>query len=92
VISYEYKTHPPAHVAGWRGTVPDPKNEGVWFYIDFHDPRSNSQIHTQPFMEYTMFYHNKKVMFLVLEGNKTKKITDTLWNILIDKGVRVVEP
>ena len=37
-ISYEYHTHPAQHRGGWTSGVPNPDDDGIWFYIDFHDP------------------------------------------------------
>ena len=47
-ISYGYRTHDPEHRGGWTAAVPNPDPDGIWFYIDFHDPKSMRQIHTQP--------------------------------------------
>src|SRR3989344_3221744 len=47
-ICYDYKTHKATHAGGWTAGVPNPDDDGIWFYIDFHDPQSTAQIHTQP--------------------------------------------
>src|SRR5689334_21912428 len=47
-ISYGYHTHKPTGRGGWTSSVPNPDEDGIWFYIDFHDPASTLQIHTQP--------------------------------------------
>ena len=47
-IWYSYHTHKPVGRGGWTSGVPNPDEDGIWFYIDFHDPRSAAHIHTQP--------------------------------------------
>ena len=75
-IRYGYKTHRARHRGGWSSGVPNPDRDGVWFYIDFHDPDSMAQIHTQPVVE-PLYYGDKKVMFLILEGKDTEKVAAT---------------
>src|SRR4051812_4843641 len=48
VINYAYRTHKALFSGGWTSAVPNPNEDGVWFYVDFHDPNSRQQIHTQP--------------------------------------------
>ena len=87
VIGYAYKTHRPQGRAGWAGAVPNPDDDGVWFHIDFHDPDSGRQIHTQPDVP-VMFYRDKKVMFLMLEGAQTQSLSGPINGILQKRGVR----
>jgi hypothetical protein len=47
-INYAYHTHKAKHRGGWTAGVPNPNDDGVWFYINFHDPHSIAQIDTQP--------------------------------------------
>jgi hypothetical protein len=47
-MSYGYRTHGAERGGGWSGAVPNPNPDGIWFYIDLHDPDSKAQIHTQP--------------------------------------------
>jgi len=86
-ISYGYHTHRARHVGGWTSGVPNPDDDGVWFYIDFHDPKSTAQIHTQP--EYPdNCFEDKKVSFLILEGKDTKPVSGAIWAILRRHGVK----
>ncbi len=85
-IDYGYRTHVPTHSGGWTAGVPNPDDDGVWFYIDFHDPASQRQIHTQPVVP-RYRYRDKRVMFLILEGPRTDGISGALVQILRDNGV-----
>ena len=87
VISYGYKTHRSKRRGGWASGVPNPDPDGVWFYVDFHDPDSQAQIHTQPWVE-DLRYRDKKVMVLILEGSRTKSFALKLHQILLQHGVR----
>ena len=58
----------------------------MWFYIDFHEPNSTAQIHTQPVVP-PLFFWDKKVMFLILEGKRTKELAGVLREILLRHGV-----
>ena len=86
VIQYGFHTHRARGRGGWTSGVPNPDDDGVWFWIDFHDPSSSAQIHTQPVVAPLWFRH-KKVMLLMLEGKKTKKLGATLQRILEENGV-----
>ncbi len=85
-ISYGYKTHRSQRAGGWAAIVPNPDEDGVWFYIDFHEPNSTAQIHTQPVVP-PLFFWDKKVMFLILEGKRTKELAGVLREILLRHGV-----
>lgn len=88
IISYEYRTAWPQRTrGGWAGSVPHPDEQGVWFYIDLHDPDSTRQIHTQPVVE-DLRYRDKKVMLLILEGRDTAPLGPALRRILLQRGVR----
>ena len=86
IISYAYKTHKSKHRAGWVSGVPNPDKQGIWFYIDLHSPDSKSQIHTQPMMP-DWCIGEKRVSFLILEGQKTKPISEKIYQILQKHGV-----
>jgi hypothetical protein len=91
-ISYGFHTHQAAASGGWSSGVPNPDNDGVWFYIDFHDPDSTAQIHTQP-MSAVQCLGDKRVSFLILEGDATKRLEAEIEKILRDHGVgRCVRP
>ena len=87
IITYEYHTHRSHITGGWRAQVPEPDDDGVWFYIDFHDPASGSQIDTQPGDPQDCF-EDKKVQFLILQGDKTRRVSGEIWKILEQHGVK----
>jgi hypothetical protein len=85
VINYSFHTHAPKHRGGWTAGVPNPDNDGLWFYIDLHDPNSTAQIHTQPLtMEFCL--GGKRVSFLSLEGTDTKSVAPAIREILRKHG------
>jgi len=85
-IDYGYHTHAAQRVGGWAAGVPNPDRDGIWFYVDFHDPSSTAQIHTQPMVP-DMWLRDKKVMVLILEGTGTRSFSATLFDILRQNGV-----
>jgi hypothetical protein len=87
-ISYGYHTHNPRHRGGWTSGVPNPDDDGVWFYIDFHERDSNAQIHTQPVLRPAGF-GEKNVSFLILEGKNSKPLEGRIWAILESNGVNL---
>ncbi|HKE57802.1 MAG TPA: hypothetical protein VKB46_13910 [Pyrinomonadaceae bacterium] len=87
IIDYDYHTHRSQIRGGWRAQVPEPDDDGVWFYIDFHDPASGSQIDTQPGDPQDCF-EDKKVQFLILQGDKTRRVSGEIWKILEQHGVK----
>ncbi len=86
VISYSYRTHRSQRRGGWTSGVPNPDADGIWFHIDFHDPDSTDQIHTQPVVR-DMRYREKKVMVLILEGKRTRRVAPALMTVLRRRGV-----
>ena len=85
-IVYEYKTHDAKHRGGWSAGVPNPDRDGVWFYIDIHEATSERQIHTQP-DTIPICLEQKRVSFLVKEGDQTKPVREAIWNILKSHSV-----
>jgi len=85
-VDYAYKTHRAEKPVGWVGGVPNPDAQGVWFTIDFHDPDSTAQIHTQPVTE-RLWFQDLKVTFLILQGSDTNPIHTHLAEILRKHGV-----
>ena len=85
-ISYGFHTHAPRHRGGWTSGVPNPDDDGVWFHLDFHDPDSMAQIHTQPVVPKGRL-GDKVVMLLILEGAKTKPLAGRIREILRRHGV-----
>jgi hypothetical protein len=90
-ISYEFSTHEPLRQGGWTSGVPSPNKDGVWFIVDFHNPDSQLQFHTQP-MYSKAYIADKVVMFLILEGAQTKSIQGDVWRILYTHGVTTNKP
>jgi hypothetical protein len=85
-ITYGYHTHAPKPSGGWSSGVPHPDPDGIWFYIDFHEPNSQAGIHTQP-VTAPLFIGGKKVSYLILEGEKTRALNGDLFRILSENGV-----
>jgi hypothetical protein len=86
-ISYAYRTHKAKHHGGWSAGVPNPDEDGVWFFIDLHDPSSKLQIHTQPMMGHPQCLGRMRVGFLILEGRETVSMERATWQILRKNGV-----
>jgi hypothetical protein len=87
-IDYGYRTHRAEHGGGWTAGVPNPDDDGIWFFIDFHAPDSTAQIHTQPAQLSQSCLGDKRLSFLILEGKSTKSVNGALWRILKQHGVR----
>jgi hypothetical protein len=73
---------------GWTSGVPNPDDDGIWFYLDFHDPDSMAQIHTQPWVGRKMCLGKKIAWLLILEGQKTKPLAREILSILEKYGVK----
>ncbi len=86
VIAYEHACDPPQGGAGWSGATPAPRAEGIWLHLDFHDPSSTAQIHTQPIVM-PRYYGDLKVMLLLREGEATSSIGAELEAIMARHGV-----
>jgi hypothetical protein len=91
-ISYGYHTHQAESRGGWSAGVPHPDEDGIWFYIDFHDASSTAQIHTQPALPFPECIGEKRVSFLILEGTQTKKIAGAISKILKEHGMNRCVP
>ena len=85
-ITYQFHTHAPPQSGGWTSGVPNPDSDGLWFYIDFHDADSTLQIHTQP-MTAVQCLGEKRVSFLIMEGDATRRVEGAIEKILRDHGV-----
>jgi hypothetical protein len=85
-ITYAFRTHPAPHSGGWTSGVPNPDNDGVWFYIDMHDADSTAEIHTQP-MTVDQCIGDKRVSFLILEGDATRSLSGEIEKILRNHGI-----
>jgi hypothetical protein len=80
-ITYDYHTHKSKLRGGWSACVPNPDDDGIWFYIDIHEQDSMAQIHTQPVVP--EFKIGNKILFmLILEGKNTKSVSAELYKIL----------
>lgn len=86
-LSYAFHTHSPERRGGWTSGVPNPDPDGIWFYIDFHDPESTRQIHTQPVV-IPLCIGSKMVSFLILEGDKTHSLRVKVMGVLRKHGVK----
>ena len=86
-ISYEYHTHRSDKVGGWTSGVPNLDDDGIWFFIDVHEPTSTAQLHTQP-VTVPICLADKKVTFLILEGKATESVDGAIRRILESRGVR----
>ena len=87
-ISYGYRTHRPERGGGWSAGVPNPDPDGIWFYIDLHEPDSRAQIHTQPVPSSHGRVGNKSVSFLILEGQDTRPVAAEISAILKRRGAQ----
>ena len=87
-IDYAYHTHRYSGPGGgWVAHAPNPDDDGVWLYVDFHDPDSAAQIHTQP-MTPALCFGGKRATFLLLEGDQTKPLGGRIKTILDARGVK----
>lgn len=87
-IDYAYHTHRyEGRGGGWVAHVPNPDDDGIWLYVDLHDPGSEAQIHTQPVAPARCF-GEKRAMFLILEGKDTKPLAGRLGAILDAHGLK----
>jgi hypothetical protein len=90
-IDYNFHTHrSQQRGGGWTAQVPNPDDDGVWFYINFHDPNSTAQIDTQPSQDPTaaQCFEDKRLTFLILEGKDTKSVGGAISGILKRHGVK----
>jgi len=87
-IDHAYNTKRSEVKAGWRAGVPSPKENGIWFHIDFHDAGSTAQLHTQPISAPRFCYGNKILSILILQGANTKPVRKSIIEILKRNGVR----
>jgi hypothetical protein len=88
-ITYFYRVDPPRRTGGWGGMVPWPKDDGLNLYVDFHDPKSEQQLHRQPRVPLFRF-RDKAVMLLMVEGKQTKSLRAGIARIFEDHDVRSV--
>lgn len=86
-IDYAFRTHSTPWKKGWLGGVPNPDPDGIWLYIDFHDPDSKAQIHTQPLVPRAPI-GTKEVILLLLQGENTPPLESRIRDILDAHGIR----
>ena len=91
LIDYAYHTHKATHRGGWTAGVPNPDDDGLWFYIDLHEPGSMAQIHTQPVTGPANCLGNMQVTFLILTGKDTRPVGSAIGAILKKHGVRLCD-
>ena len=86
-IDYAYHTHRyNGPSGGWVAHAPNPDDDGLWLYIDFHEPDSTAQIHTQPVTP-AICFGEKRATFLLLEGKQTRPLGARIKAILDARGV-----
>ena len=85
-IDYAFKTRSAPWKRGWLGGVPHPDPGGVWLYIDFHDPDSKAQLHTQPVIPGARI-GSKEVLVLLLQGTNSNPLEPQIRDILKAHGV-----
>ena len=85
-ISYAFHTHAPEKTGGWTSGVPNPDPDGIWFYIDLHNPSSDLQLHTQP-VTVSLCLAESRVSFLLLEGRDTLSLYGPILSALTKQGV-----
>jgi hypothetical protein len=88
-IRFKHKTHAATTRGGWSAGVPNPDADGIWFYIGIYDPNgpeAQSQIHTQPVVP-DWWIGSRKVMFLILEGDKTTPAAGAIMKVLERHGL-----
>lgn len=88
-IRFAHKTHRSTARGGWSAGVPQPDPDGIWFYIGIYDPRgpeAQAQIHMQPVVP-DWWIGSRKVMFLILEGDKTTPAAGAIMKILERHGL-----
>jgi hypothetical protein len=88
IIEYAYHTHESTHPGGWTAGVPNPDDDGLWFYIDLHEFNSMAQIHTQPMTGPSQCLGNNRVSFLILTGRSTRHVGGAIQTILEKHGVK----
>ena len=86
-IDYAHRTHRATHAGGWTAGVPNPDDDGLWFHLDFHEPDSTAQVHTQPMTGPPQCLGDRRVSFLILEGAKTRPVGAAIWQVLRRHGV-----
>ena len=86
-IDYAYHASLRRPVGRMGGARAESDDDGVWLYIDFHDPDSAAQIHTQPVAP-AICFGEKRATFLLLEGKQTKPLGERIKAILDARGVR----
>jgi hypothetical protein len=86
-IDYSYRTHQATQAGGWTAGVPNPDDDGLWFHIDFHAWDSTSQLHTQPMTGPPLCIGDKRVSFLMLEGESIAPVSPAIWPLLRRHGV-----
>jgi hypothetical protein len=91
-VDYSYHTHRSERTGGWTSGVPNPDEDGIWFYIDLHNKDSTAQIHTQPMTGTSLQFGKKRVCFLILQGAATKSVSGKIRSILKANGAKAVQP
>jgi len=86
-IDYDYHTHRSPDKPGWLGAARWPDDDGIWLVINVHDPDPAEQIETKPVLQ-PLCIGTKRVLFLIWEGDKTKRASHRISSILRSHGVK----
>lgn len=86
-IDFGWHTHQATHAGGWTAGVPNPDPDGVWFHVGLWDPATGgNQIDTQPMLP-NWWIGDRRVTFLILEGERTTSVAKELLAILTRHGL-----
>jgi len=95
VISYDYKTHPSVVRGGWRSGWPVANSDGIALHIDIWDESdphrsqlNDQRAETRPYARIGAW----RVTFIMSEGNAVAPVYDSVYQILLAKGLRVGDP
>lgn len=90
-IDYAFHTHASTHRGGWTSGVPNPDPDGIWLYIDLHDPGSTAQIDTQPVVP-MIDVLGRKLMMLLLEGDAARPPAAGALHAILERRARAASP
>jgi len=88
-IDYTYHVGKLTGGAGWRGATPKPDPDGVWLHLELWDENSPnvSQLNLQR-VEPPMYIGSHRVTLVVLDGENTKSLYESIQKILLRNGLK----